>query len=526
MAEKRILPVSDETKEKIRKLSAESLPINPSAKGMKPEEVKKAFYAPIIDGSTSILAELQRIIGEANTVYGHILGMIGDMEGLEETVGYENLADAISDALIWGYDNTVLIDELNASVKKIDEKINKNEELKTKAKSFLEAINENHDKIVANEEYRKRLANALKGKVIGNPVAFNDVDISPLAHDINCYVRTSDGSIANGVDVIVTTGSESTTYTTDENGRVTIPSVTKDTVITSIPDVVIEVEYNVDTNVIPRDYARKTDYASYSDYGLVKINSTYYGLMIHPENGLGIQKASKSDIKGRTSERPIVPENLDYAVKAALSDCKVEWTDEEKNAVKDLLGLLRKEFKTLQNEGETITFPSVVNQYAQISEIHGMDSDYYIGFGDFFNYVRNYPLKLVTDKGVTLFELPADVLTQLTDFGIRGNYIYFDNGKAFYYQENRLGEVDEKPLEGESTVYVLSYIPIIKLAEPKVTDISNYIGTDGIIDIGDAEYLTVVPFETEEEVEAMAPPDGTNGDYHFNFPTVKIIVEA
>jgi hypothetical protein len=648
MAEKRttILPVSEKTKENISKLSAESLPINPSAKGMKPEEVKRAFYAPIIDESTSILAELQRIIGEANEVYGYILDTIGNMEHLYETDGYENLVAAIIFALEKLRGNDTTLGEHTNLISEIQKKIDNNEALKTKAKSFLEAINENYDKIVANEQYRNMFANALKGKVIGNPVTFNDVDISPLAHDSLCklesknlfdvskisntdsIVNNGDGSLSvstysnptketlrdlcptlkvgdvitisaetdgsnflllggksvtyganititddilkdpiflygkhpnNSVDlsatiskiqiergkvattctsyikdfsdieVTVTTGEgEPTTYTAEKNGRVTISSVTKDTVITSIPDVVIEAEYNIDTNVVPRDYVKRTDYASYSDYGVVKINSTYYGLMLYSDNTLGINKAAEKDINSRTSARPIVPENLDYAIKAALSDCKITWTEGEKNAVKDLLGLWWKGFKTLQNEGETITLSNVDTPYAQISEIHGMDSDYN-SYESYYTAVKNYPKKIITDKDNTVFELPNDVLSRLADFGIRGNYIYFDNGKAFYHQACRAGSYDEQYNlgEGETLEHVISdTMSIIKLKEPVVTDISEHITSDGIINIGNAEYLTVVPLVTEEDVEGMVSPEGMHGDYHFNFPTVKIIVES
>ena len=55
--------VSEETKAKIKGKSAYTLPDNPSASGMKPSDIKKAFYAPIL----AVLEEIDRVIKEANT---------------------------------------------------------------------------------------------------------------------------------------------------------------------------------------------------------------------------------------------------------------------------------------------------------------------------------------------------------------------------------------------------------------------------------------------------------------------------
>lgn len=342
------------------------------------------------------------------------------------------------------------------------------------------------------------------------------------------------------IEVAVTTGEgEPTTYTTDENGRVTIPSVTKDTVITSIPDVVIEAEYNVDTNVVPRDYVKKTDYASKDKAGVVKIDPTY-GFQVDQNSGIiATVYADENVIAGKSAKfRPITPVNLDYAVKAALSDCRITWTDEEKMAALDLLGVSNLAFRNIQNSGDKLEIPNMVGRYAQITEIHGMDSEYNI-YGEYYICVENHPVRLVTDKGDIVFELPSDVKSRLTDFGVRGNYIYFENGKAFYCQKSRVyepydmgdGEYDyyNPPLEdGEEVIHRIKDLTvIIKLAAPSITDISDYITTDGIIDIGDAEYITVVPLKTEEDVEAMVNvEDGYYDDYRYGYPITKILVET
>lgn len=279
----------------------------------------------------------------------------------------------------------------------------------------------------------------------------------------------------------------------------------------------------------------KTDYASKNEAGVVKIDPIY-GFQVDQNNGvIATVYADESTIAEKSAKyRPITPFNLDYAVKAALSDCRITWTDDERFAALKLLGVMDSSFRTIQSNEGMITIPSATNRYAQISEIHGMDSMYFAYTGGIFKPVKNYPPRLVNDQGAVLFELPSDVLTRLTDFGYRGNYIYFDNGKAFYHQANRAydpyanggdgsGYYNPPLEEGEEVIHRIDYtMLIIKLAAPIVTDISDYITADGIIDLGDAEYITAAPLVNEEEVRALSPFDYCN----YYFPTVKILVET
>ena len=61
-----------------------------------------------------------------------------------------------------------------------------------------------------------------------------------------------------------------------------------------------------------------SDYATANKAGVVKTIDSTYGLMISPsDNGIKIQKASDTDIINRINNyRPIVPGNLDYAVRS------------------------------------------------------------------------------------------------------------------------------------------------------------------------------------------------------------------
>ena len=64
----RIEKISAATIAEIKRKSAANLPDRPSERGMKPAEIKHTFYGPIVDPEKSIIAELQRVIGELNLV--------------------------------------------------------------------------------------------------------------------------------------------------------------------------------------------------------------------------------------------------------------------------------------------------------------------------------------------------------------------------------------------------------------------------------------------------------------------------
>lgn len=96
------------------------------------------------------------------------------------------------------------------------------------------------------------------------------------------------------------------------------------------------VEVNVD------DFVKKDDYATADKVGLVKVSRSG-GATVNDEGRLVLDSAGRTEIDSRQNYRnPIVPKNLDYAVKKALSDCKLEgddaWTNKEKAKALELLG--------------------------------------------------------------------------------------------------------------------------------------------------------------------------------------------
>ena len=72
--EKRVSPISEETRYAIKRKSAYSLPQNPSERGMGADEIKKAFYAPVTETASSVLSELDRVIQETNEVFEETQG--------------------------------------------------------------------------------------------------------------------------------------------------------------------------------------------------------------------------------------------------------------------------------------------------------------------------------------------------------------------------------------------------------------------------------------------------------------------
>lgn len=91
--------------------------------------------------------------------------------------------------------------------------------------------------------------------------------------------------------------------------------------------------------------------AAYDSYGVVKLNVAHYsGLQVETSGGvkncLGISPATENYISMRAifTPQPIVPKNLDYAVKCAMTDGKgTAWTPEEQKAAQIRLGILSSE---------------------------------------------------------------------------------------------------------------------------------------------------------------------------------------
>ena len=76
MDRKKISQVSTNTEQAIKRKTAFALPDRPSESGMRPEEIKKAFYAAMTDKDDSLMAEIKRIVNESNNVAEDIYNLI------------------------------------------------------------------------------------------------------------------------------------------------------------------------------------------------------------------------------------------------------------------------------------------------------------------------------------------------------------------------------------------------------------------------------------------------------------------
>lgn len=78
----RVAPIRDETKYMIKRKSAYTLPNNPSREGMKPADIKRALWGPVVDTANSLVAELERVITEINAFIQSTESEIGGAEGI------------------------------------------------------------------------------------------------------------------------------------------------------------------------------------------------------------------------------------------------------------------------------------------------------------------------------------------------------------------------------------------------------------------------------------------------------------
>lgn len=90
-------------------------------------------------------------------------------------------------------------------------------------------------------------------------------------------------------------------------------------------------------------YVKDTDYATASKGGVVRAEgpgACSKGIYISSEGLLALRLAKNTEIAGKTNIYfPITPANLDYAVKLALTNTTVTWSEEEKTAARALLGI-------------------------------------------------------------------------------------------------------------------------------------------------------------------------------------------
>ena len=98
----------------------------------------------------------------------------------------------------------------------------------------------------------------------------------------------------------------------------------------------------IDTDAEGEDsYVKFTDLATDEKAGVVVVG---YGLDVF-QGKLSVYGATREQIASKNTMRhAITPGNMDYAVKTSLIDNRLEWTEEEKQIARELIGAIDKEY--------------------------------------------------------------------------------------------------------------------------------------------------------------------------------------
>lgn len=86
-------------------------------------------------------------------------------------------------------------------------------------------------------------------------------------------------------------------------------------------------------------YVKKTDYATNTEAGVVKVGGDSAGVKLTADKMLVVASAGVSEIqKMESANRPITPYYLKYAIKTGLSKNDLGWTEEEKAKSREVIG--------------------------------------------------------------------------------------------------------------------------------------------------------------------------------------------
>ena len=153
------------------------------------------------------------------------------------------------------------------------------------------------------------------------------------------------------------------------------------------------------------EYVKNTDYATASKCGVVKVDSRQ-GISISQSSGvISVVSANESEIDEKSSiKKPITPSNLDYAVMKALSDSKIEWTNEQKQRARTILGITESYENNNNNSGSN--YPQKVFEYEwkdNYDQIDVTSIDYETGILT----VSSMPTQITDDVSTTVRVFPS-----------------------------------------------------------------------------------------------------------------------
>ena len=210
--------------------------------------------------------------------------------------------------------------------KKVDER------LETESKEIIGAINELH-----NREDKQGLTEEQVREIVQETAVTEESD--PTVPD---WAKQEEkptytyGEITEKPDLVEDIGSS----LAEETNVLTIELKDKSGKVIASTEVAIPKGEVPDLSA----YVKNTDYATESKAGVVKqyYNKWTSGIDFSNDGTIKIAKAENGDINAKVSETmPIVPKNLDYAVKVGITTNTETLTDEEKANACDWLGAVK-----------------------------------------------------------------------------------------------------------------------------------------------------------------------------------------
>lgn len=454
------------------------------------------------DDTVNHLLQIEK--GSTATSYTPYLESV---EGLEvKAYGKNLLSDAVYDLNNWVRDEGISINATNSKVYYLDEIPNGTYTISAKANEtgvYLYFFYSKDGGATWEAYNGKSGVHYILASANAYAITFEKTDNTRFLlwkHDVNWFNRIDYIQIEAGATATAYEPYKAPiTYTTDAEGGLVIPSVAPCLTLVADVGAVLDVEYNRDINTLNT---------------VLDLNTV--------ESKINAAKAENSAKIASTNQ---VVNSHESRISTIES-----WIDS-----KHIYETLENEYDWYDVEGERvqqsrIILPKNVSKYAKAMRICGHISSYNSTMY-YNNMVCNYPYQIMNDNGEVLITIPTNLTSNLADFGIQENYIFFEDGKVYYRQGAKIESYDYSVSNMQEGEYVIDSVydaaEIIGLAKPIITDITDMISVDPIIDIEGCAYLTIVPRVTEDEVRWNAEMgEGESKHYDFNMPKVEIVVEV
>ena len=159
------------------------------------------------------------------------------------------------------------------------------------------------------------------------PIVSSNLDYAVKSVGDGYYVKNDEYATTSTVGVVKANGSGG--ITVNSAGNISVVKATNDDIDAKTNSYKAIVPANLDyavKSVGDGYYVTKDDYMTDSNFGVAKVASGL-GVWVNANHALYVAKASNDEIDARTSlYKPIVPANLDYAVKS-VGDVIIDCTD-------------------------------------------------------------------------------------------------------------------------------------------------------------------------------------------------------